>query len=162
MKFRKRFVVAAADVTIRRDARDSGEWLAERYFLVAGSGDRVAYVGEPKLMGNKTAWAHYQAWTDTRMDLRVLGHDGVLHRHFWYDRAVAVPLYRHQCQFSFAEYVNDEQKRGRVDAWERWIKTFNTMVECYNHDAHKALEWGMEHAGVADKEVAKFAFVAIE
>ena len=160
--YRKRLRLAVGGSEIRRECNEASDFLAERYFLLASDGMRVPRFFEPRRLQNKTAWCHYQAWMDLRLDTRSYGHDGMLHRHFVYDRAVFGALYRHHCQFFHAEYLHDQSIRGEATAWMQWVKTFHTATECYNHDSHSALEWGIRVSGYGARETCRYAFVAVE
>ena len=164
LKFRKRYQMESGGLHVTREGGASGEWLAERMFLLVDDCSRTSIFAEPRLMEVKTAWAHFNAWQELRLDLRCAGHRGGLHRHFVYDRAVNLPVSRHQVQYSHVEYARDRAERGAEAAFEQWIKTFNTNTECYNHDAHNALAWGVQHSHQSDDQPQslKFAYVAVE
>ena len=162
IKHRKRIQMAAGGLCIRREGTDVADWLAERCFLVASNGERIAVFFEPRRLTNKTAWCHYQAWMELRHDLRASGHDAMVHRHFVYDRAICEPLFRYQCQFFHAEYIREQADRGEARACENHIKTFNTVSECFNHDCHSALEWAIKSVGYGDRDTLRYAFVAVE
>jgi hypothetical protein len=112
-------------------------------------------------LDSKTAKTHFQAWLDLQIDPRVHGHSSVMLYHFVYDRAVLKPLFRLQRQYFQARYLRAKGLRHRADAELDWVHTLLTSAECYNHSAHKALEWAFMQY-VRDETVLKSMFITVE
>lgn len=140
---RHRYASSWRHLSVGRSGRSVGEWLVQRCFLVAADGARTVLFCEPKLLADKTAWSHFQAFRRLLPLGRELGHSGLILQHFVYDRAVSSAMTRHVRQLLEARRVFEEgfmpEGRAHLSSLLSWC----TSVACVNHDAHNALRWGL-------------------
>ena len=132
-----------AGAKVRRSGGSMHEFLIQRAFLQAASGDRAIIFRDPVQLVSKSADSSFSAAMEFLPTLRELGHRGLAVHHYCWDRAVYSPLERRvkQLHMHVAKQlaVSDASIDGKFLYLTNWIFASG----CCNHDAHNALKWAM-------------------
>lgn len=148
-------------LTVKRSGRSGGDWLVQRCFLLAGSGARAAHFTEPRLLQDKTAWAHFTAFRELLPLPRECGHTGLVVHHYVYDRAVSSAMWRHHRQLLEARRLHEEMTMDIGQARLSSLLSWATCSSCVNHDAHNSLKWGVL-SFYDSKDTLRSLFICIE
>lgn len=140
---KRRFVEGWRDLCVRRSGMSSGDWLIQRVFLLSGDGERQTVVEEPKLLEDKSAWAHWAAFRNCFQLGREAGHSGLCVSHQVYDRAICSAMTRHHKQMHLARKLFEETTAPPGQARLSWLLSWCTTVACVNHDVHNSLRWAI-------------------
>lgn len=157
----ERYTQKYEDFLVRRRGKSSGDWLIERYFVLDTKGSAKVWFSEPRPLGDKTAWAHYQAQVAAMPLARQRGHTGIVVSHHIWDRAVASACERHQRQRHAAYQMSIETQCSEGEAVLTELLSWFTSVGCCAHDTHNALKWSI-FAYTHDREVMRDTWVVLE
>ena len=156
-----RYTSHYGDLAVQRRGRNSAEWLIEKLFLLDTRGGKVALISEPRLLGDKTAWAHYQAQQEFWPLARERGHTDIIISHHMWDRAVKAPCERHQRQRHAALSLALQSHMSEGEAIWTDLCSWFTCTGCVAHDVHNALKWSV-FSLINDRSTVKSCWVVLE
>ena len=128
---------------VRRRGRSCHEYLIQRIFAQDVSGNCAAYFVDPLVMGDKGAWAHWQAQRDFFPLGRELGHQFILISHHCWDRAIFSACDRHQRQLHEAMRQHHSSTKDAGEAHLEWLCSWYTGVSCILQDIQNSLKWSI-------------------
>ena len=127
---------------IRRRGRACGEYLAQRFVVLDGRGERKTVLAEPAPLVGATSWTHISAYVDLFEQPKQNGHLSISHHHHVWDRAIFEKCRRHALQSVKALRVHHDDLRGSRAAILE-LKLWCALVPCCSHDVHNALRWAV-------------------
>jgi hypothetical protein len=157
----ERHDISWLDRKVRRLGRNCGEWLAQRLFLVDGSGNSRVLVTDPVLMADKTAMTHYNCQEMFWQGGRLYGHEGILVSVCIWDRAVFSACKRRQQQRAEAYRIHTEAVSGEGVAHMQWLLHWQVFSPCRAHDCHNALKWSTQ-LQVSDRATMRSVWIVLE
>ena len=115
----------------------------QRFFVQDTEGQVAVLFVEPKLMHDKTSWAHFAAQQSfCRMARESHRHAITISHHIW-DRAVKMPCGRHaRCRHSAYDLFLEDAV-GEEEALLASLMSWVAVVGCACHDLHNALRWSV-------------------
>ena len=128
-------------VSVKRHTKSSAEWLVQRGYIISAAGQILPLMSEPRVLEDKTAWAHYQCYREFSVLPREMHVTGIIVHHQCYDRAIHSALTRRQQELHERRRIFEEQRDGVGASMMNALTSLFTSVACVNHDAHNGLEW---------------------
>lgn len=142
---RIRRTLGKGDSRTHREGAQVREFLAQRIIVSVSPKLRGphmrALLKEPKTFENGgTAWHTFGARINFMEPMWNLGHRGIAHYHYEFDRKLFAKASRLAAKWHDLRIIEDVPEAQRRNVW---LRTWITEEPCPIHDTHNFLTWGM-------------------
>ena len=137
------------------------EYLVERLFVVAHTGEKAVLFRDPVRLADKASWCLFSAGRQFCPTARELGHRGVCVSHYSFDRATFSALDRKFRQLHGHVHAQLARDLPAHEAALLELCDWYVATPCGNHDAHNSLKWAL-HERMTDDAFLTDVHIVIE
>ena len=157
----ERFAIGRKELRVHRRGGSMHEYLVERLFVVAHTGEKAVLFKDPVRLADKATWCEFIVARQFFPIARELGHRGICVSHYSFDRATFSALDTKFKQLHRHVHAQLARALPAHEAALLELRDWYVSTPCGNHDAHNGLKWAL-HERMTDEAFIKDVHIVVE